>query len=946
MLRASAESVLFTSLYGGCSTTHSSSTAELTTPAVASVIDIDGVRILLDCGLDFNAPPQQVGWYLSQLAAQLPTIDCVLLSSPEALYCGALPFVIQHIRRGVPVVAPGPLCKTATHNVLGRFMARYANEAEFPVQGHAGITNYRMTNDDIFNAFRAVKEPYGNRTVLRRLNDHGAMASFRRRTSDEPAAAGGLISASDFEGIYEGEDAAQDADEQQREQEDQLSSIVAEPIGNYRIIGGYMWRLMYQTDDILYCPDYSLHPSSLLRRTAMPTRSTMVILGMPSGYAETKSSSSSASHRSLFDEHMPNLLRSVVDTFRREKDVLMPVTLSGRGLEMLMLFKQSLQEKGVTSYNIVMVHYQAKELLARLKTMTSLLLDNLVYDSNDVFAEVQTCKSLDELKKIPSPRLILADGLDLDDNIAPELLLSFLGSSGNLIIAVDTPTNGNAGDEGTNLQRLVRASKLNNFANSSFTWQYLRRAKLNTVELENFYLAQERAIELREQQQAERDAELRRTAVAYQEDMREGVTDVQNWDSDDDDATAPSNGGAGVKQLPAPDAAVALQLPRGLYLPENTAKALRHALSKQTTGSSCGIVFPQLDTFTSLATYLATPNPTNEDRGYGIPLTPAEISHLRRAAPHRTINDDAPLDLVLSVNDAQIDANIPCKVVWETASCPRVQANVFVLPWMLYEGTLDVATIKQLLLSQLAGTVKKIVPLGATTSDVRTLTAFCNEESSSFRAVASAQRANTKKDVVTADEQQKSQLVIQLVPNVPVQLAVAVFAFTVDLDPRFASHLQASLRPVRETRSAGYWEVGHVNGVLDSRSEFSSNNDSDSGSAARKRRRLEGLGTPVLTFPHATASNESDAGETEIETFDEVPLGSVYVGSLELPVIRDKLRQQLRQRVDVVRGLLTLEEAGACVRRSPSGDVTLSCVVGASMFEIREAIYAQYQHNL
>jgi cleavage and polyadenylation specificity factor subunit 2 len=973
MLRASAESVLFTSIYGGCTAGQLGSDdnnhfeADHITPAVASIIDIDGVKILLDCGLDFNAPPSKVGWYLSQLTAHLPTVDCVLLSSPEALYCGALPFVLKHVRRGVPVVAPSALCKTATHNVLGRFMARYANEAEFPVRGHTGTTTiYTMTNDDIFNAFRAVKEPYGNRTVLRRLHDQGASSFYRRRTPDDGTSAGGLINASDFEGIYEGEDAAQDADDHQREQEDQLSSIVAEPIGNYRIVGGYMWRLMYQTDDILYCPDYSLHPSSLLRRTAMPTRSTMVILGMPpSGYAEGKSvtQAGASSHRSLFDEHMPNLLRSVVDTFRREKDVLMPVTLSGRGLEMLMLIKQALQEKGVTSYSIVMVHYQAKELLARLKTMTSLLLDTLVYDSNDVFADVQTCKSLEELSKIPSPRLILADGLDLDDNLAPELLLGFLGGNGNLIVAVDDcPTSASAkGGAETNLQRLVRAAKSSNFSNSSFTWQYLRRAKLNTVELEQFYLAQERANELREQQQAELEIESRRTAtVAYQEDMREGVTDANNWDSDDDDDASASI--AGGRAAVTTTSSTGGLLPSGLYLPEKTAKTLSLALAKQSAaaaskgsgGAFCGIVFPQLDAYTSLATYLATPNPTNEDRGYGIPLSAAEISHLRRAAPHRIINDDAPLDLVLSVNDAQIEANIPCKVVWETASCNRVQATVITFPWLLYEGTLDAATIKQLLLSQLAGTVKKIVPLAATTDDVRALAAFCIEESSSFRAVASAQRVSARKDTTTtsADDggsPQQHQLVVQLERNIPAQLAVAVFAFTVDLDPRFASYLQSSLRPVRETRSAGYWEVGHVNGVLGSRSEFVSDENVEPDAVSRKRRRTEGLGgVPVLTFPHgSTARSQSVGGKQNVEDVDdEVPLGSVYVGSLELPVVRDKLRQQLRQRVDVVRGLLTLEEAGACVRRSPSGDVTLSCIVGASMFEIREAIYAQYQHNL
>lgn len=967
MLRASAESVLFTNIYGGC---HNGGNKP-----ISSILEIDGVRVLLDCGLDFNATPAAAGLCLTALLPHLPTVDCVLLSSPDAAFCGALPFVLKHARRGVPIIAPSALSKIATHNVLGRFMSRYANEAEFPL--HDGSTPhtysptspYVMTTDDIFNAFRAVKEPYGNRTVLKRLEELSSGAKRNRVDTADGAAfdsSGGVVTASDFEGVaYAGDNGdALDADEGG---EALAQHIVAEPIGNYRIIGGYMWRLAYQTDDILYCPDFSLNPSALLRRTAMPTRSSMTILGFPPGYAQQQvgaavkqhPNGATPSYRALFDEHMPSLIRHITDTFRREKDVLMPVTLSGRGLEMLMTLRSALQEKGVTSYQVVLLHYQAKELLARLKTMTSLLLDQLVYEAADPFADIFTCKSVDEVALVPSPKLVFADGLTLDDSLAPELLVSFLASAGNLVITV---VGDNSVSEGTNATRLLEHYK--HVSSSGFSWQYLRRAKLNKLELEHYYLAQEQARELQLRHEEENAARRRQqaAAVAFTEDMREGVTDKAAWDDDDDDVL--TSAGAGTATSALHDAASNLKqtqaLPDGLYLPERTAELLmRSVLPKPVVGAggqNNGIVFPQLESSTSLAMFLASPNHGNEDRGYGIPLSNAELAHLRRAAPHRVINDDAPVDLIHSVNDAQLEANIPCKIVVEAAVCDRVAATVVGFPVALYEGSVDAQTMRQVFLSRLAATVRKIVPLRASKEDVSAFSMLCQEEVQSFRAVASAQRGGVARG---AGASVADTLVVGFEEGAPTQLAVAVFAFTVDLDPRFVSYLQTTLRPVHETKSAGYWEVGHVNGVLDSRSNIADMalvetqqpiNDGGTEVRSVKRRRLEGGGVPVLTFPSPSVHNhhivQEDSAAADDDDQGEVPLGSVYVGALELPIVREQLRQQLRQRVEVVRGLLTLDDVGACVRKSPSGDITLSCIAGSSMFDIRETIYAQYQHNL
>lgn len=927
MLRASAESVIFTNIYGAVLDT----TLGAATP-VSSVLDIDGLKILLDCGWSADFQPN----FLALLHPHLATIDCVLLSSPDIRFCGALPYVLKHVRPGTHIVAPSALVRMATHNVLAHFMARYANQQEFNIAlpNDEAEELYVLKIDDIFGAFRAVKEPYGNRTVLRSVD----------RTMSTRAAAGDAVTAADFDGTAEdlgiGADTAQtggDPGMDAKPDGEHREDVIAEPIGNSRVLGAHMWRLLYQSDDILYCPEYSWSPSTLLRRHLYPTSTTLGILGcmdfdngaqlsanlhLRSGQQQVAEPNSSSAYRAAHEELVGQLLKGVTDTLRRERDVFLPVTVAGRGLEVALTLQAMLAEKGIVNYRVVIAHYQAKELLSRVRTMTDLLLEGLVYGEQDAFQNFICCRTINEVKEVPSPKIVFADGEEMHCNLSGELLLHMLQGQ-NLVLVPEqhhSVTAGSRVGSRSPAAALLDAARSGALSNEGFQYTYCRRTRLSKIELEHYYLAQEAL----EQKQRER---LEHQAAAAASPRRDGGEDEDDWEADyaDDDGSSNVNAGAaypasGISVPASSRTSVKNNAPR-LYTPGH--QNVFGASAVVSSGNASKFLsFPSPD-----RPYVLPPN-----EPYGIPLTVTELQFMRRAAPQRIINDDAPLDLIQVVNDAQVEANIPCKILSESVRVDRVLAVVMRYPLLLYDGLMDAASQRHLLLEKFRS-VKTLVPFRGTFGDLRSVVAFCKAEYHNFRGLTrSGAGASSEPDV---------HVQIPSSGGVPLQLANAVFSYEVEFDPPFLASLQHSLRTVKETRSAGTWDVGLVSGSLACRTSRADGDAAD-GEAPLKRSRAEGAVANMLTFPSEQRSQTSKlSGESN------VPIGSVFVGNFELPALRDYVKRELSNRAEMVRGMLVLGDDGsACVRKDQRGDVTLNCVVGSYMYDARDAIYAQFQQSL
>lgn len=369
MLRASAALLQFTAIY--------ESSPDLTAKApYAFFLELDEVGILLDCGWDEDFSVS----YLEKLKPYAERADAVLLSSPQLNACGALPYVLAHLKPNAFVGAATSTTKVGLHGLLNPFLYQYPGTAEFAV----GHETYLLSVDSIYSAFRSVREPFGNKVVI-------------------PAKNSPIECCLHFAS---------------------------------RMLGGYAWTIHYQIDEILYCPDYSTKASYSLKRFDVPTSPNIALI-------DTSSAEMKEAPRVNYEDQLQSLFKEVQHTLRSGCDVLIPVDAAGRGIEILNIFTHLLQERGGGRYKIVFAAVQANELLDKAATMTEAFQDGIILSESGLFSSVLRCQTASEVLLIEGPKLCIADGASLTYGVAAELLTYFLplNSEGgqNLVIFPEKP---------------------------------------------------------------------------------------------------------------------------------------------------------------------------------------------------------------------------------------------------------------------------------------------------------------------------------------------------------------------------------------------------------------------------------------------------------------------------------------------------------------------------
>jgi cleavage and polyadenylation specificity factor subunit 2 len=102
------------------------------------LLEIDDCKILLDCGWDERFETD----FLQTLASVASSVDFVLLSHPDLLHLGALPYAVGHLGLDCPIVATRPVWQMGHLCMYDVLLSRKANE-DFDV----------FSADDIDNAF-------------------------------------------------------------------------------------------------------------------------------------------------------------------------------------------------------------------------------------------------------------------------------------------------------------------------------------------------------------------------------------------------------------------------------------------------------------------------------------------------------------------------------------------------------------------------------------------------------------------------------------------------------------------------------------------------------------------------------------------------------------------------------------------------------------------------
>ncbi|XP_076039081.1 cleavage and polyadenylation specificity factor subunit 2 [Oratosquilla oratoria] len=147
------------------------------------LLTVDDFTFLLDCGWDEKFDKD----YIDRLTRVLPRVDCVLLSYPDPLHMGALPYLVGRCQMSCPIYATNPVHKMGQMYMYDWYQSHH-NYEDFDL----------FTLDDVDLAFEAIKQVKYNQSV--NMTGKGLGLSIMAR------AAGHMIGGSIWRIIRDGEE--------------------------------------------------------------------------------------------------------------------------------------------------------------------------------------------------------------------------------------------------------------------------------------------------------------------------------------------------------------------------------------------------------------------------------------------------------------------------------------------------------------------------------------------------------------------------------------------------------------------------------------------------------------------------------------------------------------------------------------------------------------------
>eukprot|EP00045_Choanoeca_perplexa_P010094 m.100904 g.100904 ORF g.100904 m.100904 type:complete len:751 (+) comp15146_c0_seq2:104-2356(+) len=349
------------------------------------LLELDGCRILLDVGWneDFNLEQ------LEQLKEVAPTVDAVLISHPDLLHLGAYPYAFAKLGLKCPVYATIPVENMGQLFMYDIHHAR-ANQEDFDL----------FTLDDVDAAFA-----------------HITKVNYKQAVTIPGT------------GI-------------------QMSACAAG-----HMVGGSVWQITKDDENIVYAVDYNHRRERHLNSTAFDflTRPYMLITNtLNARYNQEK--------RKVRDA---DLLASVLHTLRNNGDVLLVADTAGRSLELLQLLDQLWgQDAGRSVYPLVYLNNCAFSTLKCARTVTSFMWDAMQnLKDRDASSRagnedslpfpldhVQSAHTMDELKGIQGPKIILVAQSSLEAGFSRELFLQMANDAKNQVLFTTRPLAGSLGD--------------------------------------------------------------------------------------------------------------------------------------------------------------------------------------------------------------------------------------------------------------------------------------------------------------------------------------------------------------------------------------------------------------------------------------------------------------------------------------------------------------------
>nr|CAD7431533.1 unnamed protein product [Timema monikensis] len=372
------------------------------------ILQVDDFRILLDCGWDETFDQE----FMKELRRHSHQIDAVLLSYPDPLHLGALPYLVGKCGLNCPIYATIPVYKMGQMFMYDLYQSRH-NMEDFDL----------FTLDDVDAAFDKIVQLKYNQSVPMKGKGYGL-------------------------------------------------TITPLPAGH--MIGGTIWKIVkVGEEDIVYATDYNHKKERHLNGCELERLQRPSLL-----IADSFNATYLQARRRTRDE---KLMTNILQTLRSNGNVLIAVDTAGRVLELAHMLDQLWRNKdsGLLAYSLALLNNVSYNVVEFAKSQIEWMSDKLMRTFEGArnnpfqFKHLQLCHSIQELNKVPSPKVVLASSPDMECGFSRELFLQWCTNPLNSIII----TNRTA--PGTLARQLIDEG-----GNRTFNLEVKRRVRLEGAELE------------------------------------------------------------------------------------------------------------------------------------------------------------------------------------------------------------------------------------------------------------------------------------------------------------------------------------------------------------------------------------------------------------------------------------------------------------------------------
>ncbi|KAK3017614.1 hypothetical protein RJ639_004848 [Escallonia herrerae] len=307
---------------------------------------------------------------LHPLSRVATTIDAVLLSHLDTLHLGALPYAMKHLGLSAPVYATEPVFRLGLLTMYDHYLSR-KQISEFDL----------FTLDDIDSAFQNITR---------------------------------LTYSQNYHMTGKGE------------------GIVIAPHVAGHLLGGTVWKITKDGEDVIYAVDFNHRKERHLNGTVLESFVRPAVL-----ITDAYNSLNNQPSRRQRDQEF---LDAVMKTLRADGKVLLPVDTAGRILELILILEQYWAQHHLT-YPIFFLTYVSSSTIDYAKSFLEWMSDSIAKsfehtrDNAFLLKHVTLLINKSELDNVPDgPKIVLASMASLEAGFSHDIFVEWAADAKNLVL--------------------------------------------------------------------------------------------------------------------------------------------------------------------------------------------------------------------------------------------------------------------------------------------------------------------------------------------------------------------------------------------------------------------------------------------------------------------------------------------------------------------------------